>query len=145
MTDAAQVILDRTERSGECWLWIPRANPRGYGTIRFEGRMMGAHRLAYEAAWGPIPDGLVIDHLCNVTACCNPLHLRAVTQSENVRRGTAPAAINARKTHCKWGHPFTSQNTYIRRDGSRSCRLCQRVSSRRYKTKQLALKAAAAA
>jgi hypothetical protein len=41
----------------------------------------------YEHHVGPIPDGLVIDHLCRVHNCVNPEHLEPVTPAENTRRG----------------------------------------------------------
>lgn len=65
---------------------------RGYGRINLGGRGAGhdyTHRLMYEAAKGPIPDGLHIDHLCRNRSCCNPDHLEAVTQAENNRRAFA--------------------------------------------------------
>ena len=46
-----------------------------YGKFYADGRTQLVHRYAYEWANGPIPDGLVIDHLCRVTACVNPDHL----------------------------------------------------------------------
>ena len=33
---------------------------------------------------------------------------------------------NVGKTHCKRGHEFTEENTYVRFDGSRECRTCSR-------------------
>jgi hypothetical protein len=47
-----------------------------------------AHRVRYEAIFGPLPEGLVPDHLCKHRPCCNPAHMEAVTAAENVRRGS---------------------------------------------------------
>ncbi len=70
------------EPNSGCWFWLG-ALSRGYGSLK----NARAHRVAYEMTIGPIPEGLVIDHLCRVTSCVNPDHLEAVTQAENVRRG----------------------------------------------------------
>lgn len=78
-----------------CWLWTGcRSN--GYGQIGMDGRMMLAHRLAYELIIGPIPTGLHIDHLCRTPLCVNPAHLEPVTPAENIRRGDNAAAQRAR-------------------------------------------------
>src|SRR5690606_27089460 len=74
---------------------------------------------------GPIPAGLVIDHLCGNTSCCNPEHLEAVTNAENMRRRAKRSAT------CASGHPWTPENTYIRPNGRRDCRACKREASRR--------------
>lgn len=66
-----------------CWLWTGSLNSDGYG--RFNGKL--AHRRTYLEVVGPIPDGLVLDHLCRVRNCVNPDHLEPVTQRENMRRG----------------------------------------------------------
>lgn len=71
----------------DCWLWRRLPNKFGYG--RFANRagvMVLAHRFAYELVVGPIPEGLVLDHLCETPACVRPEHLEPVTNSENVRR-----------------------------------------------------------
>jgi hypothetical protein len=93
--------------------------PEGY--FRTPGRRY-AHRAAYEEAYGPIPDGLVIDHLCRVRWCCNPEHLEAVTNRENILRGESPPARNARKERCDRGHELTFQA-----GGKRYCATCRRV------------------
>lgn len=69
-----------------CWVWTGSRNRNGYGQMFFDGRSRLAHRVAYAAYIGPIPDGLSIDHLCRTKCCVNPEHLEAVTASENVRR-----------------------------------------------------------
>ena len=99
----------------------------GYGTIKHGGRNHRAHRLIYSLVVGPIPEGLVIDHLCRNKRCVNPAHLEAVTVRENTLRGVGPTAQNMAKTHCLRGHPFSDANT--RWDGrGRVCRECHRVS-----------------
>lgn len=69
-----------------CWLWLAATNQNGYGTFSHESRPCKAHRFAYELLVGPIPEGLVLDHLCRVRNCVNPSHLEPVTQVENLRR-----------------------------------------------------------
>ena len=89
-----------------------------------------AHRVAYEKAYGPIPEGLVIDHLCRNGLCVNPEHLEAVTRKENILRGEGACAQNARKTHCKRGHELIPENLIERSDGRRDCLLCDRIRRR---------------
>jgi hypothetical protein len=72
-----------------CWIYTGAIDTTGYGRIGRGGRGEGSthtHRAAYELLWGPITDGLHVDHLCRVRACCNPLHLEAVTQAVNNQR-----------------------------------------------------------
>lgn len=110
-----------------CWLWTGTVGSHGYGVIKIGGRagpVLLTHRVVYEWLVGPIPDGLTIDHLCRRTLCCNPQHLEAVSTRTNTLRGTSPSAINARKTHCKGGHEFTPENTYLSKKGHRTCKTC---------------------
>lgn len=73
-----------------CWVWRRQKTKEGYGKFEHEGRQIYAHRWSYEKHVGPIPHGLVIDHICNNKACINPDHLRPTTDAENIRRGRAP-------------------------------------------------------
>ena len=112
---------------------------RGYGRIRLgDGLKAYAHRAAYELAKGPIPDGLKIDHLCRNTRCCNPDHLEAVTDRENILRSNGVAALASRKTHCPQGHPYSGENLGITPRGCRVCRTCVRIRGRAKRRKRAA-------
>lgn len=71
---------------GDCWVWHGAMTVAGYGKIFIEGKLEPAHRIGYEIHVGPIPEGMVLDHLCRRKECVNPAHLEAVTVAENTRR-----------------------------------------------------------
>lgn len=139
-------------RPGACWLWTGYKNSGGYGLFAMQGKREGAHRVSYGLHKGPIPPGLVIDHLCRVRGCVNPAHLEAVTAAENLRRQYRDNAANrnegmitvrnARKVACNQGHPFTKENTYITPKMERACRQCLRRNQQRWlASKRVAAKA----
>ena len=127
----------KVEKTEDCWLWTASKNADGYGQFgRIDGKMVSAHRFAYELMVGPIPDGLAIDHLCRIRHCVNPEHLEAVTHRENCLRGIEAATDRARKTHCLRGHLFDEDNTYCppEHPQERTCRKCKRIRQREYRT-----------
>jgi len=113
---------------GKCWEWRG-ARSRGYGCFNDGDRTVIAHRWSYEAARGPIPPGLTLDHLCRNRSCVNPAHLEIVTRKENVLRGVGVTARNASKVACVHGHGFTEENTY-HWHGKRICKACLRDRDR---------------
>jgi|SRR5690242_1350575 len=110
----------------------------GYGKIFYNGRHVLAHRASYEMHIGPIPDGMVIDHLCRNPSCILPEHLEPVTPAENMRRGAASGGVlRVPPTHCKHGHEFTPENTIIwsGRPNARKCRECGRAATRKWESR----------
>lgn len=126
-----------------CHVWRGAKNRAGYGQFGFGGdsKHMLAHRFAFESVNGPIPDGLVLDHLCLLPRCVNPAHLEAVTLEENNRRALAYSSVfvrNIKKTKCNQGHPLDGPNV---KTDSRGYRVCIECEKRRAKISLENLKA----
>jgi hypothetical protein len=108
-----------------CWIWQGSINVgNGYGYARAGGQVRIVHRVLYEAANGPVQEGLVLDHLCRVRACCNPSHLEPVTQRVNLERGDSPAWRAHRIRRCQRGHEMTPANIRRKPGGRQECRAC---------------------
>ena len=110
--------------SSDCWEWRGALSSKGYGNFGVgNGRTGHSHRVAYLALIGDIPPQLELDHLCRNRACVNPAHLEAVSGRVNNLRGTSPAALRARRTHCPRGHALRGNNldpAELKRSGNRS-------------------------
>lgn len=104
----------------ECWPWTQSIGSHGYGQTWDGVTVRLAHRVAW-AMWHrqQIPDGMTIDHECRNRICCNPRHLRVMTNLENARDNGM-----ASRTHCPHGHAYTEDNTYRTAKGHRICRRC---------------------
>lgn len=134
-----QQLLDRTVVAGDCLLWTGAKKGSGrnrqawYPAVGFNSKRWGGHRLMYHLFYGEFDPDLHVRHSCDNTLCMNPTHLELGTHTENmqdkIRRGRDH---NQKKTHCKEGHPFTEENTYIRTTGARSCRTCMKIWMNEY-------------
>lgn len=128
---ADRVVVD--DATG-CWLYTGHT-VNGYAQVKWRGRNPRLHRLVYEQAVGPIPAGLVLDHLCRRRHCVRPEHLEPVTQWVNIMRGRGLAPEQAARSACPQGHAYTDANTKVYR-GRRYCRACHRAHSRAYRARK---------
>jgi len=83
--DKNKYIVDPTT---ECWLWHGSLS-KGYGRLKVPGRTspMRAHIYFYEQKYGPVPEGMELDHFkCNTKRCVNPDHVRPETHHNNVSK-----------------------------------------------------------
>lgn len=120
-----------------CVLWAGGACRDGYGKMRFNDKHRKVHTVVFELVNGPIPDGHLIQHKCDTPACCNPDHLALGTPLSNMRDKVAKGRLrnqNMSKTHCKWGHEFTPENTF--NYGKRVCRTCHYARQKTYQSKR---------
>jgi hypothetical protein len=76
--------VDSTATDG-CHPWTASTTANGYGQFSLNGKVERAHRVAFEMSVGPIPEGLVMRHLCSTRDCVNPDHLKPGTHTENMR------------------------------------------------------------
>jgi len=126
---------NKVEIADKCWLWTAGLTEKGYGYYANRGGSNRAHRAAYEALLGPVPAGLVLDHLCHTQdrtcpggptcphrRCVNPAHLEPVTHAENARRG-----LRSQKTHCPEGHEYVPEYLRDRPGKGRECATCHRM------------------
>lgn len=82
---AAQArFWERMDKTGSCWLWRGAVTTHGYGCVKWDERVLGAHKVAYTLVKGEVPAGMQIRHSCDTRLCCNPEHLEIGTHIDNM-------------------------------------------------------------
>lgn len=114
--------VDRSGGPDSCWLWRGNLTPLGYGRVGYAGRVVLAHRMAWELSVDDIPAGLWVLHRCDVPGCVNPAHLFLGTALDNARDRDVKGRGVVRSV-CKHGH--------AREAGSgKPCLVCRRLKKR---------------
>lgn len=127
------------ETDAGCWEWTGHRHERGYGRIVLDKKNVSVHRLLYELFNGPIPDGWVIDHMCENKPCSNPAHLDACTHTDNIERHWTIHPERDSNTHCSRGHKFDDVGWIIDKQ-DRACKKCYKMRQDKYEKERKAMK-----
>lgn len=143
----AQIRAHSAPQSNGCIEWVGPKDRHGYGKIKISvdssRRWTGTHRAAWLAQRGPIPQDMVIDHLCRNRACANVEHMEVVTVSLNTARGDhsnkkgRSGRVAGSPPGCSL-HGQSDGYAHLANDGYERwvCRTCRKAASARYKARR---------
>lgn len=101
--DVARRLAEKLTPAGECMVFNGTRSNQGYGSLRVDGRMLKAHRVAWELARGPVPDGLCVLHRCDNPPCCNVDHLFlgtvAINNADRAAKGRSQGVFRSGPNH----------------------------------------------
>lgn len=120
--------------SNNCWIH-PFKFRRGYSQTLFRNKLYNVSRLSafmyHNLDLNNKKQEACHKNICFSKRCWNPDHIYVGTHQNNMedslKEGTHISLINKGKTFCKNGHEFTKENTYIRPNGNRTCKECNRI------------------
>lgn len=121
----SRLLEHKVVKPNGCWELNTTTFPNGYSRVSVEGVYHMAHRISAELYLKNFDAMLNVLHKCDNPTCWNPEHLFQGTQKDNLLDcSNKKRHHNSIKTHCKYGHEYTPENTYIGKRGNRICKSC---------------------
>lgn len=139
LTDPIKRFWSKIDQSGgpdSCWLYTSGKSWSGYGRFHpTSKKAVQAHRYMWELEVGPIPEGMLVCHHCDVPACCNPAHLFIGTPADNMRDKVRKGRQSKKTPKPRYGEEhhncrFTSEQVQAMRDLYEKCGYTQLGISR---------------
>ena len=106
----------RQDASGH-WFWNGAFSGNGTPALSLQGKVVSALRLSYAIYREPLQKDLKVVTTCGLLSCINPKHLKAATAQE---------IFSSMKLTCRRGHPSLPETVRINKNGSRTCKICER-------------------
>jgi hypothetical protein len=111
-------FFTKVNKTDGCWEWAAGRDSAGYGRFWLDGKTALAHRVSYRLAYGSIPDGKDLDHICWNRGCVRPDHLRPVTHKENHENRSGLSSHNTSGFRgVSWHKTSNSWIAYVIHDG----------------------------
>ncbi len=113
----AERFWPKVRRGEGCWEWTGARSAKGYGRLTAGRRGDGylrTHRLSFELAYGPVPDGLFVLHRCDNPPCVRPDHLFLGTKSDNMRDAVSKGRLNTRSARAARAANREAMREYLR-------------------------------
>lgn len=112
-----------------CWYWLGSVNTKGYGHIKEQGKVLTAHRLSWKIHFGPIPEGMLVCHSCDVRRCVAPNHLFLGSDQDNIDDMIAKGRANHQRGEAAHKAKLTQeQANEIRRRHAEEQLSCRKLS-----------------